>query len=133
MTFYHQILISEILRMRRRTFDRRISIKGSPIHSPFYFFKSNESKFMIGTRIDTLNSIVFRWRTEVRYCIGLSTCLKMRIKAKIVKYTQIYLFNFHETIFWTLNHSIISLFRIICTYYFLQRNRRSSILRSICL
>ena len=96
---------------------------------------------MIGTRIDTLNSIVFRWRTEVRYCIGLSTCLKMRIKAKIVKYTQIYLFNFHETIFWTLNHSIISLFRlfdivlfrIICTYYFLQRNRRSSILRSICL
>ena len=43
-------------------------------------------------------SIVFSWRTEVRYCIGLSTCLKMRIKAKIVKYTQIYLFNFHETI-----------------------------------
>ena len=43
-------------------------------------------------------SWIFPWRTEVRYCKGLSTCLKMRIIAKIVKYTQIYLFNFHETI-----------------------------------
>ena len=61
------------------------------------------------TKLIFTGSTVFSWRTEVRYCIGLSTCLKMRIKAKIVKYTQIYLFNFHETIldFESLNNFII--------------------------